>query len=99
MVRAGAGIFGKLEPKLEPHKNRPVPQNCRYSAGEIWYRSTRRPDTNPAILLSVGTGTGAYLYDKSNKHAKQHILQIWLFPPLVSLPVLPFSCIQMCNRA
>jgi hypothetical protein len=30
IVRAGAGIFEKLEPKLEPDKNGPAPQHLPY---------------------------------------------------------------------
>jgi hypothetical protein len=37
MVRAGAGIFDKLEPKpeLEPDKNGPAPQHCCY--GKVFF--------------------------------------------------------------
>jgi hypothetical protein len=33
MARAGAGIFDKLEPEPEPHKNGPAPQH--------WYMKVR----------------------------------------------------------
>jgi hypothetical protein len=59
MVRAGAGvgagIFDKLEPELEPHKNRPAPQ---HGLVENVFNIFLLVFRTVVLLLYTGTGTG-----------------------------------------
>jgi hypothetical protein len=61
MVRAGAGVFDKLEP--EPHKNGPAPQDLKYwcmanlcSVGAV----SLPPPLLPAVLPGTGLPSGSW---------------------------------------